>query len=57
MSIEDAAPRAFTSREAAVEHACQRGREAGAAGLVGLVVVLAELQEFHCFTPNHEAGT
>jgi hypothetical protein len=42
---------AFPSREAATAFACALAKAAAAAGVVGMAVVKAELQELHCFTP------
>ena len=42
----------FAELEAAVAHACGLARERAYAGVVGIVVVEANVTELHCFTPG-----
>jgi hypothetical protein len=42
---------AFSGLEEAVRFACGQAREQARTGVLGVVVVQAEVQEMHCFTP------
>ena len=45
----------FAEFEAAIAHACGLARERAYAGVVGIVVVEANVNELHCFTPGPAA--
>jgi hypothetical protein len=44
---------AFADRDEAVRFACARARDEALAGTVGVVVVMGQVHEMHCFTPTH----
>jgi hypothetical protein len=44
---------AFADRDEAVRFACDLARNDALVGTVGVVVVMGQVHEMHCFTPAH----
>lgn len=53
---ENAEELAFAGAEDAIGFACGLARESAHAGVLGMVVVEADVKELHCFTPGQAAA-
>ena len=55
VTLDDARQGDFSDIETATHFACSLARERAYAGVLGIVVVEAEVKELHCFTPGSAA--